>query len=660
MRSATVGGAGPGDSSLPAPTTTPTTSAPRAQAANTAMARRRRWVIRGTLRLGAIFRRHGRDRCHEVRRHLRGRRRAHQARGGAHRAQRRSGQPRGGGAVGARQAHRRARRHGPRGLRSPAPARDGHAALDRGAHLVRPGRDGDQRPRPRGDLADRVPGRDRHGLRAYQGAHPRGQGPPHPGCARRRKDRARGRLPGGLPGLARRDHARPRRVGHHRRRARRRARRRRSARSTPTSPASSAPTRASCPSARKLPVVTFEEMLEMSASGAGVLQLRSVEYARNHGVAIHCRSSFEDGPGTVVQDEELTMERPLVTAVTHSTSEARITLTGLPDRPGIAGRVLTALADANVNVDMIIQNEPAERGAPGRHVGDRAARRPARRRARRSSRSPRSSASEGSQTDDRMGKVSLVGAGMSSHPGVAAKALTVLGEAEVNIEMISTSPIKISCVVREEDVETAVRELHTAFGLGADAVHPEDVVGRPQAEGGLANEGRGGRSHRRRRLDDPRRDARARLPRRRDRPLRLGALRRAHARLRRPRPHGRGALGRRRSRASTLRCSRPAPQSAPTGRRSSRTPARWWSTTRRSGACTRTCRWWSPRSTREALEDHRGIVANPNCTTMQTVMALGPILRRGGNRARDHGQLPGGLRDRAEGGRGAAPTSRRR
>ena len=100
----------------------------------------------------------------------------------------------------------------------------------------------------------------------------------------------------------------------------------------------------------------------MSASGAGVLQLRSVEYARNHGVTIHCRSSFDDGPGTVVQDEELTMERPLVTAVTHSTAEARVTLTGLPDVPGIAGRVLTALAEANINVDMIIQNEPESEG----------------------------------------------------------------------------------------------------------------------------------------------------------------------------------------------------------------------------------------------------------------------------------------------------------
>src|SRR5215211_5209892 len=112
------------------------------------------------------------------------------------------------------------------------------------------------------------------------------------------------------------------------------------------------------PQARKLPVVSFEEMLEMAASGAGVLQLRSVEYARNHAVRIHCRSSFEEGPGTFVLDEQETMERPLVTAVTHSLGDARITLTSLPDRPGIAGQVLTALADANVNVDDIIQNEP--------------------------------------------------------------------------------------------------------------------------------------------------------------------------------------------------------------------------------------------------------------------------------------------------------------
>jgi len=230
------------------------------------------------------------------------------------------------------------------------------------------------------------------------------------------------------------------------------------------------------PNARKLPVLTFEEMLEMSASGAGVLQLRSVEYARNHGVTIHCRSSFEEGQGTVIQDEEVTMERPLVTAVTHSVAEARITLKGLPDRPGIAGRVLTALADANVNVDMIIQNEPESEG----HSADMSVTVP------RDDLPIAREALEGIKdelgaddvhADAGMGKVSLVGAGMKSHPGVAAKALTVLGNANVNIEMISTSPIKISCVVREEHVATAVRELHTAFELGADSVLPEDVAG---------------------------------------------------------------------------------------------------------------------------------------------------------------------------------------
>src|SRR6186713_1721065 len=116
------------------------------------------------------------------------------------------------------------------------------------------------------------------------------------------------------------------------------------------------------PDARKLPVVSFEEMLEMSASGAGVLQLRSVEYARNHGVRIHCRSSFDDAPGTVVVGEDVTVEQPLITAVTHSLGEARLTLMGVPDTPGVAGRVTTALAAANVNIDMIVQGEPETEG----------------------------------------------------------------------------------------------------------------------------------------------------------------------------------------------------------------------------------------------------------------------------------------------------------
>ena len=236
------------------------------------------------------------------------------------------------------------------------------------------------------------------------------------------------------------------------------------------------------PEARKLAIVSFEEMLEMSASGAGVLQLRSVEYARNHAVRIHCRSSFEDGPGTLVVDERETMERPLITAVTHSKGEARITLTGLPDKPGIAGRVLTALADANVNVDMIIQNEPVSDD----HRADMSFTVPRDDlRAAVASLEPlRSELGIGDiAADESMGKVSLVGAGMRSHPGVAAKAFRTLGESGVNIEMISTSPIKISCVVAGADVETAVKALHAAFELGADAIKPEDPEGdhRPRA-----------------------------------------------------------------------------------------------------------------------------------------------------------------------------------
>jgi aspartate kinase len=228
------------------------------------------------------------------------------------------------------------------------------------------------------------------------------------------------------------------------------------------------------PGARKLPMVSYEEMLEMSASGAKVLQLRSVEYARNHGVRIHCRSSFEDGPGTLVLAEEETMERPLVTAVTHSDAEARVTLSGVRDEPGVAGRIFGALAEANVNVDMIIQNEPVSEDA----LADLSFT---------LERSDLETAletieglggvSSGVERDDRIGKVSIVGAGMRSHPGVAAKVFETLGRSQINIEMISTSPIKISCVIDSERVPDAVRALHEAFELGADAVREEDPTG---------------------------------------------------------------------------------------------------------------------------------------------------------------------------------------
>jgi len=233
------------------------------------------------------------------------------------------------------------------------------------------------------------------------------------------------------------------------------------------------------PDARKLAVVSFEEMLEMASSGAKVLQLRSVEYARNHGVRIHCRSSFGDGPGTVVVGEDQTMEHPLITAVTHSSEEARITLLGVPDRPGVAGRIFGALADADVNVDMIIQNEPESEG----HGADL------------SFTVARADLGEARATldplvaelgiggvaeDQEMGKVSIVGAGMRSHPGVAATVFRTLGEERINIEMISTSPIKISCVIRSAQVPDAVRALHGAFELGEGAVEHERPFADPR------------------------------------------------------------------------------------------------------------------------------------------------------------------------------------
>ncbi|WP_022930404.1 aspartate kinase [Patulibacter americanus] len=250
------------------------------------------------------------------------------------------------------------------------------------------------------------------------------------------------------------------------------------------------------PRAKKLDVVSFEEMLEMSSSGAGVLQLRSVEYARTHGVRIHCRSSFEDSDGTwVVSEAEAaqalqalnensegqSVENPLITAVTHSTVEARITLSGVPDTPGAAGTIATALADAGVNVDMIIQNEPPKGDAahPGADMSFTVPREDLL--AAQDALKPviADLGITALRTEAEMGKVSIVGAGMKTHPGVAAKVFTVLGEHEINIEMISTSPIKISCVVPGAQVPEAVRALHAAFGLsGEDTIRPEQPFGQ--------------------------------------------------------------------------------------------------------------------------------------------------------------------------------------
>ncbi len=231
------------------------------------------------------------------------------------------------------------------------------------------------------------------------------------------------------------------------------------------------------PDARKLPQVSFEEMLEMAASGAKVLQLRSVEYARTHGVRIHCRSSFDASPGTFVLGEDETMEHPLITAVTHSTEEARITLIGVPDRPGAAAAIFTALAQANCNVDTIIQNEPREEGRDA-EVSFTIATEDLR--AAEVALEPIRAELGLSRidTDRAIGKVSIVGAGMRSHPGVAAKVFETLGEREINIQMISTSPIKISCVIGADDVPDAVRSLHQAFDLGATGIQQERPIGQ--------------------------------------------------------------------------------------------------------------------------------------------------------------------------------------
>jgi aspartate kinase len=233
------------------------------------------------------------------------------------------------------------------------------------------------------------------------------------------------------------------------------------------------------PDARKLATISFEEMLEMAASGAGVLQLRSVEYARNHGVRIHCRSSFEDAPGTVVLAEGETMEQPLITAVTHSTSEARVTLTGVPDEPGAAARIFEALAEVNVNVDMIVQNEPSSAG--GQAEISFTVPREDLRAARTALEALAGKSYVQLHAHEEMGKVSIIGAGMRSNPGVAAKVFGVLAREGVNIDMISTSPIKISCVIDRDRVELAVQVLHSAFELsGPGTLGEEQPFKAPQ------------------------------------------------------------------------------------------------------------------------------------------------------------------------------------
>ncbi|MDQ1748133.1 MAG: aspartate kinase [Frankiaceae bacterium] len=223
------------------------------------------------------------------------------------------------------------------------------------------------------------------------------------------------------------------------------------------------------PTARRIPRISYEEMLEMAACGAKVLHLRAVEYARRHSLPIHVRSSFSAREGTyvVAVPEEEQVEQAIISGVAHDRSEAKVTVVGVPDKPGEAAGIFAALADAEINIDMIVQNVS---GAAGRtdisftlpkadgltamsaleKVKERIG-------------------FEGLLYDDHIGKVSLIGAGMKSHPGVSRTFFAALGESNVNVEIISTSEIRISVLVRDTDVDIAVRALHDAFELdGSD------------------------------------------------------------------------------------------------------------------------------------------------------------------------------------------------
>jgi aspartate kinase len=218
------------------------------------------------------------------------------------------------------------------------------------------------------------------------------------------------------------------------------------------------------PEARLLPALSYEEMLDMSATGGKVLALRSVEFARNHGVPVHVRSSFTWQPGTWVQEEDPAMEQAIISGVTHDTSEAKVTIQQVPDRPGVAATIFRALADELVNVDMIVQN--VSDVSEHTDVSFTVPKDDLPRSLRVMEKVQAEVSAAGLSHDPSIGRVSLVGAGMKSHPGVAAQMFEVLAAEGINIEMISTSAIRISCVVSETDVEKAVRALHQAFHLG--------------------------------------------------------------------------------------------------------------------------------------------------------------------------------------------------
>lgn len=223
------------------------------------------------------------------------------------------------------------------------------------------------------------------------------------------------------------------------------------------------------PDAKHLEHVTYEEMLEMAATGAKVLHLRAVEYARRYGVTLHVRSSYSPKPGTLISGsvEDLSVEQAMITGVAHDRSEAKVTVRGVPDNRGVAGKIFRVVADAEVDIDMVLQNVSGSSSGRtditftvSRDNGAEAV-----------AELEKIKAEVGFEEvvyDDHVGKVSLVGAGMRSHPGVTATFCEALSNAGVNIEIINTSEIRISVLIRDTQLDDAVRALHGAFELGGD------------------------------------------------------------------------------------------------------------------------------------------------------------------------------------------------
>jgi aspartate kinase len=217
------------------------------------------------------------------------------------------------------------------------------------------------------------------------------------------------------------------------------------------------------PNATKLDEITFEEMLELASAGAGVLMARSVEFGRRYHIPIHVRSSFHGGVGTWVKEE--TMEEAIIRGVAHDVSEAKVTVHGVPDAPGLAAQLFEPLAQAGVTVDMIVQNVSREGVTDISFTVPRAALAIAETVALETA---AAIGAAGVDVDHNIAKVSLVGAGLKDELGIASKMFRILADHHVNIDMISTSPIRISCVVRGDDVAAAVQGLHDGFELGRE------------------------------------------------------------------------------------------------------------------------------------------------------------------------------------------------